>query len=167
MFIYFAHILQPSIGFSYHFFLLKTNIHMQILNTKPFLYNFRGLRNLQNKIGFLIVAKTEIIWFRGPIYFENYEDRNSFDIYAVSLCYLAHKVPLGGLQGPSWASWRIFAQILRFWGQYETAWICNDLFWNRILFCKYPGPLRSHRNGVVFKIYVWILVFRRKNGVWK
>ena len=52
--------------------------------------------------------------------------------------------------------------LLRFWGQYETAWICNDLFWNRILFCKYPGPLRSHRKGFVFKIYIWISVFRRK-----
>ena len=63
---------QPSIGFSNRFFLLKTEIHMQILNTKPFLCNFRGLRNLQNKIGFLIVVKTQNIWFRGPIYFENY-----------------------------------------------------------------------------------------------
>ena len=45
---------QPSIGFSNRFFLLKTKIHTQILNTKPFLCAFRGLRNLQNKIGFLI-----------------------------------------------------------------------------------------------------------------
>ena len=49
---------QPSIGFSNSFFLLKTEIHMQILNTKPFLYNFRGLRNLQNKIGFL----NKLLW---------------------------------------------------------------------------------------------------------
>ena len=39
---------QPSIGF----FVLKTKIHMQILNTKPFLYNFRGAKKYakQNRI---------------------------------------------------------------------------------------------------------------------
>ena len=35
---------QTCIEFSNRFFLLKTKIHMQILNAKPFLYNFRGLR---------------------------------------------------------------------------------------------------------------------------
>ena len=45
---------QPRIGFLNCFFLLKTDIHMKILNTKPFMCDFRGLRNLQNKIGFLI-----------------------------------------------------------------------------------------------------------------
>ena len=49
---------KPRFGFSNHFFLLKTEIHMQILNTKPFLYNFGGLRNLQNKIGFL----NKLLW---------------------------------------------------------------------------------------------------------
>ena len=34
------------------FFLLKTEIHTQILNTEPFIYKFRGLRYLRNKIGF-------------------------------------------------------------------------------------------------------------------
>ena len=33
---------QRSIGFLNHFFLLKTEIHMQILNTKPFLCDIRG-----------------------------------------------------------------------------------------------------------------------------
>ena len=44
---------QPSIGFSNCFFLLKTEIHTQILNTKPFLYDFMGLRYLWNKMRFL------------------------------------------------------------------------------------------------------------------
>ena len=41
---------QPSIGFSNSFFLLKTEIHMQILNTNPFLCDFRGPGYLQNKM---------------------------------------------------------------------------------------------------------------------
>ena len=44
---------QPSIGFLNSFFLLKTEILTQILNTKPFLYNFRGPRYLRNKMRFL------------------------------------------------------------------------------------------------------------------
>ena len=44
----------------------------------------------------------------------------------------------------------------------------NQIFWvlttikNPILFCKFLSPLKSHRNGFVFKIYIWISVFRRK-----
>ena len=38
----------------------------------------------------------------------------------------------------------------------------NNLIKNPILFCKYLSPLKSHRNGFVFKIYIWISVFRRK-----
>ena len=45
---------QPTIGFLICFFPLKTEIHTWVLNTKQLLYDFRGLRNLQNKIGFLI-----------------------------------------------------------------------------------------------------------------
>ena len=45
---------QPSIGFSNHFFLLKTEIHTQILNTKPFLCDIKRPKYLQNKMGFLI-----------------------------------------------------------------------------------------------------------------
>ena len=41
---------QPNIWFSNRFFLLKTEIHTQILNTKPFLCDFLGLRYLQNKM---------------------------------------------------------------------------------------------------------------------
>ena len=38
----------------------------------------------------------------------------------------------------------------------------NHLIKNPILFCKYFGPLISDRSGFVFKICVWISVFRRK-----
>ena len=41
---------QPSIGFSNSFFHLKADIHTEILNTNPFLYNIRGPRYLQNEI---------------------------------------------------------------------------------------------------------------------
>ena len=37
-----------------------------------------------------------------------------------------------------------------------------NLIKNPILFCKYLSPLKSHRNGFVFKIYIWTSVFRRK-----
>ena len=44
---------QPSIRFSnLFFFLLKTEIHMYILNTEPFLCDLRWLRYLQNKLRF-------------------------------------------------------------------------------------------------------------------
>ena len=47
---------QSTIGFSNRFFLLKTEIHSQILNTKPFLCDFWGSRYLPNKIEFLTRA---------------------------------------------------------------------------------------------------------------
>ena len=50
---------QPNIGFSNRFFLLETEIHTPILNTKPFLYDLRRPRYLQNKMGFV----TEVIEF--------------------------------------------------------------------------------------------------------
>ena len=42
---------QSNIGYSNRFFLLKTEIHTQILITEPFFCNFGGLRHLRNKIG--------------------------------------------------------------------------------------------------------------------
>ena len=38
----------------------------------------------------------------------------------------------------------------------------NHLIKNPILFCKYHSPQKSHRNGFVFKIFVWISIFWRK-----
>ena len=39
-------------GFLNNFFLLKTDTHMYILNTEPFLDDIRGLRYIQNKTWF-------------------------------------------------------------------------------------------------------------------
>ena len=47
---------QPSVGFSNRFFLQKTKIHTQILNTKPSLCDLRGLRYLRNKMRFVTKA---------------------------------------------------------------------------------------------------------------
>ena len=38
----------------------------------------------------------------------------------------------------------------------------NILIKNPILFCKYLSPRKLHRNGFIFKIFVWISVFGRK-----
>ena len=43
---------EPMSRFLNRFFLLKTEIHMKILNTEPILCDFRGLRYLQNKMEF-------------------------------------------------------------------------------------------------------------------
>ena len=57
--------------------------------------------------------------------------------------------------GPSWISWRSLAQILRYWGHYETLWTWIYMFQSRFLFCKYLGSLRLQRNGFVFIICIW------------
>ena len=44
---------EPCNGFTNCFFLLKTEIHTQILNTEPILYDFRQPRYLPNKMGLL------------------------------------------------------------------------------------------------------------------
>ena len=44
--------------------------------------------------------------------------------------------------------------------QVISKWTC--LSRNHILFCKYLSPLNLHRNGTIFKIFIWISVFRRK-----
>ena len=37
------------------------------------------------------------------------------------------------------------------------------VFMDFILFCKYLSFLKSHRNGSVLSIFIWISVFKRKN----
>ena len=54
---------QPSFGFSNPFFLLKTEINMQILNAKPFLCDLRGPGYLQNKMRLQGVSKTNCTVF--------------------------------------------------------------------------------------------------------
>ena len=56
--------------------------------------------------------------------------------------------------GPSWISWRSLAQILRYWGHYETLWTWIYMFQSRFLFCKYLGSLRLQRNGFEIIFYV-------------
>ena len=48
------------------FFFLKTEIHTQILNTKPFLYDIRGLRCLRYKMGFLTHKFINKMTHNGP-----------------------------------------------------------------------------------------------------
>ena len=48
---------------------------------------------------------------------------------------------------------------------FRSVWICICLFRTPVLFCKYLSPLRLHKIGSVFKIYIWISVFRKKNGL--
>ena len=67
------------------------------------------------------------------------------------------------LSGLVWASWGSLGQVIGFWGHYEIVWILIDLFQKRILYHKYLGRIKSDRNGFVFKICIWISVFRRKS----
>ena len=83
------------------------------------------------------MVKTKVTWFWCPIYFENYR---------------ACLGPVGGALHKFWG----FEAIMR---HHEYEMICF-----RTAVCKYPGPLRSHRKGFVFKICIWISVFRRKKA---
>ena len=90
-------------------------------------------------------------------------------------CWLARSYPerpQGAQSCPNWsltgyldqagASRGILKPIWHCWDHFRSLpiWLCP--FQNPILVCKYLSPLISHRNGSVFKIYIWILVFRRK-----
>ena len=57
---------------------------------------------------------------------------------------------------------------------YVAVWLWIYVFKNPILFHNYLSPQMSHKNDFVFKICVWISVFRRKksfvipfNGFWE
>ena len=63
---------------------------------------------------------------------------------------------------PGVAEQRSTLQVIIDLYNYETVLILIDLFQNHILFCKYLSPLTSHRNGFVFKIWVWISVQEKK-----
>ena len=43
---------------------------------------------------------------------------------------------------------------------FRSVWICACLFRNIVLFCKNLGPLKEHKIGSLFEIYLWISVFR-------
>ena len=104
--------------------------------TKPFLCNFRGLRYLQNKMGFFIR------WF--------WSKHKLFDS---ELPHILKTIMIK----------TVLTSIQSVWvTHYETVRIWIDVFQNHFLFCKFLSPLISHRNGFVFEIFVWVSVFRRK-----
>ena len=57
---------EPNNKITNRFFLLKTEIHTHILNTKPFLYDSRGLRCLRYKMGFLTHKFINKMTHNGP-----------------------------------------------------------------------------------------------------
>ena len=73
--------------------------------------------------------------------------------------------PLGPLRvwsGQSEVSWGISKPFWYCEEHFRSVWIWTCLFQKPIMFCTYLSPLISHRKGAVFKIYISILVFRRK-----
>ena len=72
------------------------------------------------------------------------------------------KLAQTGLSLVIWTSRGILKPIWHCWDHFRSLpiWLCP--FQNPILVCKYLSPLISHKNGSVFKIYIWISVFRRK-----
>ena len=56
--------------------------------------------------------------------------------------------------------------VFKICGSFESNYLSfdqNNLIKNPIFFNKFLTPQLSHRNGFVFKIYVWISVFTKKN----
>ena len=79
------------------FFLLKTEIHMKILNTEPILCDFRGLRYLQNKTGFWnrqVHIHTDLKW--------SSQHQSGFEMPRLEIEWPGHPLrdPLGQLGGP-------------------------------------------------------------------
>ena len=73
---------------------------------------------------------------------------------------------LGIWPGQSGASQGISRPFLCCEDHFRSVWICTCLCRKPILFCKYLSPLKSHKIDSVFKIYIWISVFRRKKRCW-
>ena len=67
----------------------------------------------------------------------------------------ASQEPVGSSQGPSGA-------VMTASSQYEYGLVYSGILF---LFCKHLSPLKEHKVGSVFKIYIWISVFRRKNSL--
>ena len=63
---YFPNILATKYGIFKLFFLLKIEIHRQILNTKPFLCNSRGLRCMLKKL---------VSWFGALLILSNFSNK--------------------------------------------------------------------------------------------
>ena len=105
---------QQIIGFLNRFFLLKTEIHTQIFNSKPFLCDFRGPRYLQNKIEFLtkaIVINSTFSYFHLSGILKDDKNENKLKhIYPVGTTYVILEY-FGGCQCQSGASQRSFCQF--------------------------------------------------------
>ena len=77
-----------------------------------------------------------------------------------------------GNLGPLRASWdmtrpaRASQGLFVLWGPLRSVWIGTCLLENPILFCKHLSPIKLHKIGFVFNIYIWISVFRRKKRCW-
>ena len=157
---------QPNIWFSNCFFLLKIEIHTQILNTKRFLCNFWGLIYLQHKMGFLIRwfwSKLKLFDLELPHILKTIKIKTviiSIQSVLVTRPTRSHLgatwAPLGPVIG-SWPKFCGFGVTLR---QHKYEYICFRI---AFFFGEYVSPWISQRNGFIFKIDVWISVFRRKN----
>ena len=131
--------------------------------------DFRGVRYLQNKAGFRnrqVHIHTDLKW--------SSQEQSGLEMPRLAPGWSGHT-----LRGPQWPHvaptglsrgvWAIQRPVgtsqghsvsLRTTsGQYEYVLVS---FRNPVLFCKYLSPLKSHKIGSVFKIYIWISVFREK-----
>ena len=138
---------------------------MYILNTEQFLCDIRGLRYIQNKIWF---------WNRWVHIHSDLkcssQHQNDFEIPRLTSDWPDHtmrgpkglKLVFQGFPGTDrcmsvylWANLALLRPFL-------VIPNINLSVQNPILFCKYLSPLISHINCSVFRIYIWISVFRRK-----
>ena len=121
---------QPGLGFSNCFFLLKTEIHTQILNTKPLLSDIRGPKYLQNKIGFLIR------WFWSKLKLFNFELPKNLKMIKIKIVKISiqsdwvtwpTRSDLGAIRarlGPVFEAWRKFCSFEATMRQFEYELIC-------------------------------------------
>ena len=156
---------EPRNGFLNHFFLLKAEIHMYILNTEQFLCDIRGLRYIQNKIWF---------WNRWVHIHSDLkcssQHQNDFEIPRLTSDWPDHtmrgpkglKLVFQGFPGTDRGMSVYLGANLALLRPLLVIPNMNLSIQNPILFCKYLSPLISHINGSVFRIYIWISVFRRK-----
>ena len=129
---------QPSIKFSNSFFLLKTEIHTQILNTKPFLCNFREPRYLPNKIDFLtraIVINSFFYNFHlSGILIDDKNEHKFKQIYPVGTTFVISGY-LGGLSVPV----RGYSEVsMLAWGQCDVFRTTTDKHKDNFLRFKTP-----------------------------
>ena len=128
---------QPSILFLNCFsFLLKTEIHTQILDTKPLLSDIRGPKYLQNKIGFLIR------WFWSKLELFNFELPKKLKMIKIKIVRISIQsdwvtwsprsalAAIRACLGPVFEAWRKFCSFEATMRQLEYELICfRTAFW--------------------------------------